>query len=331
MTEKYRWMITHKIQPKYRELQEFLIHEYLPMGRETSGLSNLPYGLETYQYLIRLHTTTHLSIDQIHALGKSEVARISKEMEQAKNQIGFKGDLKSFFEFIRNSPDQMPFIDPDQVIANFNLIKTRIDQSISTIFDLQPKADFEIRRTEAFREASASAEYVPGTKDATRSGIFYVPIPDVTRYNKYADESLFLHEAVPGHHYQLSLQQENQQLPEFLHPESMGVFVEGWALYAESLGKELGLYEDPFQYFGMLSMEMHRAIRLVVDTGIHGKGWTREQAIRYSLDHEAAAEPDIIAEIERYSHPRSGIIVQNRATKNSTIKNKSRSGIGGSI
>jgi uncharacterized protein (DUF885 family) len=300
LTEKYRWMITHKIQPKYRELQEFLIHEYLPMGRETSGLSNLPYGLETYQYLIRLHTTTHLSIDQIHALGKSEVARISKEMEQAKNQIGFKGDLKSFFEFIRNSPDQMPFIDPDQVIANFNLIKTRIDQSISTIFDLQPKADFEIRRTEAFREASASAEYVPGTKDATRSGIFYVPIPDVTRYNKYADESLFLHEAVPGHHYQLSLQQENQQLPEFLHPESMGVFVEGWALYAESLGKELGLYEDPFQYFGMLSMEMHRAIRLVVDTGIHGKGWTREQAIRYSLDHEAAAEPDIIAEIERY-------------------------------
>ena len=194
----------------------------------------------------------------------------------------------------------MPFIDPDQVIANFNLIKTRIDQSISTIFDLQPKADFEIRRTEAFREASASAEYVPGTKDATRSGIFYVPIPDVTRYNKYADESLFLHEAVPGHHYQLSLQQENQQLPEFLHPESMGVFVEGWALYAESLGKELGLYEDPFQYFGMLSMEMHRAIRLVVDTGIHGKGWTREQAIRYYLDHEAAAEPDIIAEIERY-------------------------------
>ena len=157
-----------------------------------------------------------------------------------------------------------------------------------------------MRRTEAFREASASAEYVPGSKDASRSGIFYVPIPDVSRYNKYADEALFLHEAIPGHHYQLSLQQENKQLPEFLHPESLGVFVEGWALYAESLGLELGLYQDPIQYFGMLSMEMHRAIRLVVDTGIHGKGWSREQAIQYSLEHEAESKAAIISEIERY-------------------------------
>ena len=127
-----------------------------------------------------------------------------------------------------------------------------------------------------------------------------MPIPNVLHYNKYADEALFLHEAIPGHHYQLSLQQENKQLPEFLHPESLGVFVEGWALYAESLGGELGLYQDPVQYFGMLSMEMHRAIRLVVDTGIHGKGWTREQAIQYSLDHEAESEAAIISEIERY-------------------------------
>ena len=171
---------------------------------------------------------------------------------------------------------------------------------MAALFNLKPKATFEVRRTEAFREASASAEYVPGSKDASRSGIFYVPIPDVSHYNKYADEALFLHEAIPGHHYQLSLQQENKQLPAFLHPESLGVFVEGWALYAESLGRELGLYQDPIQYFGMLSMEMHRAIRLVVDTGIHGKGWTREQAIQYSLDHEAESEASIISEIERY-------------------------------
>jgi uncharacterized protein (DUF885 family) len=165
---------------------------------------------------------------------------------------------------------------------------------------LKPKADFVVKRTEAFREASASAEYVPGTKDASRAGIFYVPIPDVKKYNKYSDEALFLHEAIPGHHYQLSLQQENKELPEFLHPESMGVFVEGWALYAESLGTELGLYKDPIQYFGMLSMEMHRAIRLVVDTGIHSKGWTREHAIQYSLDNEAESKASVIAEIERY-------------------------------
>jgi uncharacterized protein (DUF885 family) len=221
-------------------------------------------------------------------------------MEDAKNKIGFEGDLKAFFEFVRNNPEQMPFTEPQQVIDNFNSIKERISLTLDQVFELKPKADFVVRRTEAFREASASAEYVPGTKDASRAGTFYVPIPDVKKYNKYADEALFLHEAIPGHHYQLSLQQENTELPEFLHPESMGVFVEGWALYAESLGTELGLYQDPIQYFGMLSMEMHRAIRLVVDTGIHSKEWTREEAIQYSLDNEAESEESVIAEIERY-------------------------------
>jgi len=194
----------------------------------------------------------------------------------------------------------MPFTEPEQVIANFETIHERMAAQIGEVFDIEPKAGFEVRRTEAFREASASAEYVPGTKDGSRPGVFYVPIPDVRRYNKFADEALFLHEAIPGHHYQLSLQQESQELPEFLHPEGIGVFVEGWALYSESLGKELGLYEDPYQYFGMLSMEMHRAIRLVVDTGMHAKGWTREQAIQYSLGHEAESEAGITAEIERY-------------------------------
>jgi uncharacterized protein (DUF885 family) len=296
----YSEMITTKLKPKYTELKEFLVNEYLPAGRETSGIGALPNGPETYNYLLKLHTTTNLTADEIHELGKREVARILIEMEDAKNKMGFKGDIKAFFEFVRNSPDQMPFSDPQQVIDNFNRIKERIDGTLNQVFDLKPKADFVVRRTEAFREASASAEYVPGTKDASRPGIFYVPIPDVTTYNKYSDEALFLHEAIPGHHYQLSLQQENKDLPEFLHPESMGVFVEGWALYAESLGAELGLYEDPIQYFGMLSMEMHRAIRLVVDTGIHSKGWTREQAIQYSLDNEAESEDAIIAEIERY-------------------------------
>lgn len=296
----YSKMIEDDLKPKYTELKEFMVNEYLPACRETSGIGALPNGSETYNYLIKLHTTTNLTADEIHELGKSEVARILIEMEEAKNKMGFKGDIKAFFESVRNSPAQMPFTDPQQVVDNFNSIKERIDGTLNQVFDLKPKADFVVRRTEAFREASASAEYVPGTKDASRPGIFYVPIPDVTTYNKYSDEALFLHEAIPGHHYQLSLQQENKDLPEFLHPESMGVFVEGWALYAESLGDELGLYKDPIQYFGMLSMEMHRAIRLVVDTGIHSKGWIREQAIQYSLDHEAESEDAVIAEIERY-------------------------------
>jgi len=171
---------------------------------------------------------------------------------------------------------------------------------LSQLFDMTPKADLEVKRTESFEEASTGAYYVPGTRDGSRAGVFYVSIPNVSSYNKFADESLFLHEAIPGHHYQLSLQQENENLPAFLHPESMGVFVEGWALYTESLGSELGLYQDPYQKFGMLSAEIHRAIRLVVDVGLHAKGWTREQAIQYSLDHEAESEASIISEIERY-------------------------------
>jgi uncharacterized protein (DUF885 family) len=296
----YSTMIINKLKPKYTEFKQFLVNEYLPVCRETSGIGALPNGQETYNYLIKLHTTTNMTADEIHVLGKSEVARILVEMEAAKNKIGFEGDIKAFFEFVRNSSEQMPFTDPQQVIDNFNSIKDRINMTLNQVFELKPKADFVVRRTEAFREASASAEYVPGTKDASRAGIFYVPIPDVEKYNKFTAEALFLHEAIPGHHYQLSLQQENTELPEFLHPESMGVFVEGWALYAESLGTELGLYTDPIQYFGMLSMEMHRAIRLVVDTGIHSKGWTREEAIQYSLDNEADSEESVIAEIERY-------------------------------
>ena len=296
----YSNMIANKLKPKYTELKQFLVNEYLPVCRETSGIGVLPNGPATYNYLIKLHTTTTMTADEIHELGKSEVARILVEMEDAKNKIGFEGDLKAFFEFVRNNPEQMPFTEPQQVIDNFNSIKERISLTLDQVFDLKPKADFVVKRTEAFREASASAEYVPGTKDASRAGTFYVPIPDVKKYNKYSDEALFLHEAIPGHHYQLSLQQENTELPEFLHPESMGVFVEGWALYAESLGTELGLYQDPIQYFGMLSMEMHRAIRLVVDTGIHSKEWTREEAIQYSLDNEAESEASVIAEIERY-------------------------------
>ncbi|MDA9090001.1 DUF885 domain-containing protein, partial [Maribacter arcticus] len=300
LESNYAAFIKDKLTPKYVELNQFLTEEYLPKCRETDGLLDLPNGKETYQYLIKLHTTTNMNADEIHELGLSEVARISSEMEIIKNQIGFNGDLKSFFNSLRTKKDLMPFNNPEEVIANFNAINDRIALRINSLFELTPKAGFNVRRTEAFREASASAEYTPGSKDGLRAGIFYVPIPNVKTYNTVHDEALFLHEAIPGHHFQLSLQQENKDLPEFLHPESMGVFVEGWALYAESLGKELGVYTDPYQYFGMLSMEMHRAIRLVVDTGLHAKGWSREKSIQYSLDNEAESEESIIAEVERY-------------------------------
>lgn len=296
----YREMIEEKLIPKYRELRTFMQDTYLPACRETTGLVDLPGGKETYDYLIRLHTSTDMTADEIFDLGQQEVARIRGEMEKVMAEIGFDGDLNAFLDHVRNKPELMPFDKPEEVIAHFNEIHERMKPRLEQLFSTTPQAGFEVRRTEAFREASASAEYVPGTKDASRPGVFYVPIPDVKNYNIVSDEALFLHEAIPGHHYQLSLQQENKALPEFLHPEGMGVFVEGWALYAESLGKELGLYTDPYQYFGMLSMEMHRAIRLVVDAGMHAKGWTREQAIQYSLENEAESEASIVSEIERY-------------------------------
>jgi len=171
---------------------------------------------------------------------------------------------------------------------------------VDKLFDQQPETAFEVRRTEAFREASASAEYNPGSLDGTRPGIFYVPIPEVKKYNTYSDESLFLHEAIPGHHFQISLTQENDNLPKFRKTLWYSAYGEGWALYTESLGKELGLYTDPYQYFGNLGAEMHRAVRLVVDTGLHSKGWSREKAIAYCLENEAESEAGITAEIERY-------------------------------
>ena len=301
LTKAFGEMVRDKVIPKYKKLQDFLINEYLPAGRETFGIGSLPHGAETFQYLIKYFTTTKMTPDEIHELGKKEVARIREEMEKVKSQVGFKGDLNAFFDHVRANKKLMPFAKPEDVTNNFYSIRDRINLKVGDLFALKPKGPFEVRRTESFREKSASAEFLPGNKDGTRPGIFYVPIPDVKKYNTYADESLFLHEAIPGHYYQLTLQQENEELPEFLHPESISVFVEGWALYAESLGKELGLYEDPYQYFGMLSLEMHRALRLVLETGIHAQGWTRAQAIQYSLDNEAESKDKIIVEVERYS------------------------------
>lgn len=272
MKDEFAVMINDKIKPAHAKLVQFMKEEYLPAGKDSHGIDALPNGPETYQYLIKYHTTTNLTPREIFELGKNEVERISGEMEKVKVEVGFEGTLKEFFDRVRNEADLQPFKDPNEVIENFDKIRMKMEPNISNLFKVQPKASFEVRRTEAFREKSASAEYVPGSKDATRPGIFYVPIPDVKAYSTLQDEALFLHEAIPGHHYQLSLQQENTELPEFLHAEGMGVYVEGWALYAESLGKELGLYDNPYQYFGMLSMEMHRAIRLVVDAGIHSQG-----------------------------------------------------------
>ena len=300
LTVKYTAEIQEKLIPKFKQMTAFLKTEYLPASRTTSGIGSFAFGPALYATYAKQWTTTEMNPAEIHELGLKEVSRLNAEMEKVKIQVGFKGTLKEFLNSVRDKKELKPFKKPEEVLANFESIYARIKPNVDKLFSLQPKTKFEIRRTEAFREKSASAEYIQGAADGSRPGIFYVPIPDVTSYNVLEDEDLFLHEAIPGHHFQVSLQQESTTLPSFRKFNWFGAYGEGWALYAESLGKELGLYTDPYQYLGMLNDEMHRAIRLVVDTGLHTKNWTREQAIQFSLDNEAESKASITTEIERY-------------------------------
>ena len=300
ITAAYSTFLTEKLIPSLTNLHKYISTDYLAASRNTTGINEIPNGEKYYNYLVKKYTTTDLTPDEIHTIGLSEVERILGEMEKVKTQVGFTGDIKQFFDYVRDRKELMPYTEPQQVIDHFNAIYTKMKPNLDKLFDVKPRTSFEVKRTESFREATASAEYNPGSLDGTRPGVFYVPIPDVTKYNIYADEDLFLHEAIPGHHYQISLQQEDEDLPSFRKTIWFTAYGEGWALYTESLGKELGLYQDPYQYFGMLSAEMLRAVRLVVDTGMHSKGWTREQAIEYSIAHEAEPLQSIVAEIERY-------------------------------
>ena len=301
MFQKYAYAINTYLIPSYKKLGSFLKNEYLPAARTSTGYSALPKGEKIYDYLTRYWTTTNKTPDEIYNTGLSEVKRIRAEMERVKGETGFKGDLKSFFEYMKTDKKFMPYKTPEDVLNAFREIQKRIDPNLKKMFGRTPKTPFEIRQTEAFRAASASAEYNQGSPDGSRPGIFYVPILDATKFNTTSGmESLFLHEAIPGHHYQISLQQEDTSLPKFRRFAWYGAMGEGWALYCESLGKELGLYTDPYQYMGALGDDILRGIRLVVDVGMHLKGMTREEAIKYMMDNEAMSEQGATAEIERY-------------------------------
>ncbi|MRS62249.1 DUF885 domain-containing protein [Larkinella terrae] len=301
LTSAYKIAILNEIVPTYKKLGDFLKNEYLPKARTTSGIDAVPKGLELYRYLVKTWTTTDKTPEEIYQTGLREVTRIRGEMEKVKAQVGFKGTLNEFFTHLKTDPKLYPYKQPKEVLDAFNAILARIEPNLKKMFTKTPKSKFEIRQTEKFREASASAEYNPASADGSRPGIFYVPIPDAKKFNVTSGmESLFLHEAIPGHHYQFSLQQENTDLPKFRRFSWYGAYGEGWALYCESLGKELGIYTDPYQYMGALSDEIHRAIRLVVDVAIHTKHMTREEAIKYMMDNEPIAEDGAVAEIERY-------------------------------
>ena len=300
ITAAYSKAITEEIAPTYKRLYDFIKTEYIPKTRTTTGFLDIPGGKEQYNYLIKFWTTTDLPADTIYNLGLKEVARIKGEMEKVKTQVGFKGDMKAFFHYVSDDKRFLIYKTDKEVIEGFKAIERKMQPQLSKLFDVVPKTKFEVRQTEEFREASASAEYNPGAPDGSRPGIFYVPVIDAAKFSYTGMETLFLHEAIPGHHYQISLQYENKELPRFQRYAWYGAYGEGWALYAESLGSELGLFTDPYQYFGHLGDEMHRAIRLVVDVGMHAKGWSREKALAYMRENEPISEEGAVAEIERY-------------------------------
>ena len=297
----YQDAIKNKLIPSYLKMAEFLEREYLPKARATDGYNALPNGNNIYAYYVKSWTTTNKTPDEIHKTGLSEVERLRGDMEKVKNQIGFKGSLEEFLNYVKTDVKAMPYKTSKEVLAGFQSILDKIAPKLRTMFNVTPKTPFEIRQTEKYREASASAEYIQGSPDGKRPGIFYTPIPDPTKFNVTSGmESLFLHEAIPGHHYQVSLQQENLKLPKFMRFGWIGAYGEGWALYCESLGPEFGLYTDPYQKMGSLSDEMLRAVRLVIDTGIHTGQMSREEAIKYFLSNVAYDEAGATAEVERY-------------------------------
>jgi len=292
-------LINEQLVPTYKKLRDFLQTEYLLQARVTSGLSAIPEGAALYDYNVRLITTTHIKVDELYNTGLAEVKRIKGKMEKIKIAFGFTGDLEAFFEYIKTDQKFFSYKTPEDVLMAYRAIQQKIDPALHAQFLHTPKTPFEIRQTESFRTASAAAQYFAGLADGSRPGIFYVPIVNATKTHS-AEESLFAHEATPGHHYQIMLQLENGLLPQFRRHGQFTAFIEGWGLYIENLGKELGLYKEPYQKIANLSEEIHRAILLVVDPGLHTKGWTREQAIKYMMDNEPIREQGATAEIERY-------------------------------
>ncbi|MXX05127.1 MAG: DUF885 domain-containing protein [Gammaproteobacteria bacterium] len=289
-----------KLRPAYRRLHDFIRDDYLPRARASVGMFELPGGEDWYATLVRHTTTTDLTPAEIHEIGLREVASIHEEMRQVMEEVEFEGELDAFFEYLRTEPS-FYYDEPEQLIEGYRAMSDHVQSLAPRLFETFPRSEFEVRAVEAFREASAAdGSYQAGTPDGSRPGIFFANTYDVGSRPKWEMESLFLHEAIPGHHYQISLQRELEDLPSIRRFGGNTAFVEGWALYTESLGRELGLYTDPYQYFGALNAELWRAIRLVVDTGLHSMGWTREDVLAYMFENSASGEASAVSEAERY-------------------------------
>jgi len=300
LTRAARDAYTQRVAPAYRKLYDYVAGTYVPKARESIGMRELPDGAAWYAYRVRQFTTTSLSPDQIHALGLREVKRIRALMDSVIAATGFKGSFADFARFLRTDP-QFFYDDSASLVRAYRDIAKRADPGLIKLFGRLPRLPYGVTTVPSFMAKSqTTAYYQGGSLQAGRPGYFFVNTYDLKSRPKWEMEALSLHEAVPGHHLQIALAQELDGLPEFRRYGGYTAFVEGWGLYAEGLGPELGMYQDPYSKFGQLTYEMWRAVRLVLDTGIHAMGWTREQALQFFKDNAPKAEQDITVEVDRY-------------------------------
>ena len=328
LTVAYSQAIEQRIVPAYRKLRDFVQEEYLPKTRGTYGLSNLPDGNAWYEQAVRTQTSTTLTPEEIFQLGTAEVYRIKKEMERMRAASGFQGNLQEFSRYLaKNAPAGVT--SRDELIKGYEAIRQKVMPQLTKLFSRLPQATFEIRTVEQFREKSSPSQYAAATPDGSRPGVFYVNASGIEVNPRRPSEALFLHEAVPGHHFQISIQREQQTLPRFRRFVDYNAFVEGWALYAESLGPELGLYNEPSQYFSRLNSELFRAVRLVVDVGLHRKNWSRDEALKFMMDNTGASESGASLEIDRYiALPGQALSYKIGQLKISGIRSKAERALG---
>jgi uncharacterized protein (DUF885 family) len=292
--------VAKSVVPAYQRFEKFFRERYLPATRQSVGVWDTPKGDAFYRELVKYHTTTDLTPDQIHELGLKEVARIRGEMDKVMARVEFKGDFAQFLEFLRKDP-QFYYETPDELFRAYVVAAKLIEPELVRLFGVLPRTPYGVRPIpDSIAPNTTTAYYQPPTADGTRPGYYYVNLYKPSVRPKYEIEVLTVHEAVPGHHLQTAIVQEQGELPQFRRNSYITAYAEGWALYSESLGPELGLYKDPYSKFGQLTYDMWRAVRLVVDTGMHAKKWTRQQAIDYFKANAAKTEADIVNEIDRY-------------------------------
>ena len=301
LTDAYRTKIATVIQPAYQRLYDYLSKQYAPHTRQSAGLGALPGGKDLYRYYVRYHTTTELTPGEIHELGLEQVKQISAQLSALREGVKFTGTLQEFFAHVRNDPQQH-FSRPEDVLPAFQQARERIVGHLPALFGVLPKAPYEVRALpDSYRQSRDNGYYSAAAADGSRPGVLWINIYAPGVQDRFNLMTISLHEGLPGHHLQTSIAQEQQGLPSFRRFDSTNAYVEGWGLYAESLGQEMGFYSDPWQYYGHLNYAMLRANRLVIDTGVHARGWSIEQGVHWMTEHSSMTEAQAAAEVERYA------------------------------